>query len=459
MTPPADGPRLAPPTGELTLALPTGELRLAYLVSQHPALSHSFIVRELAALRAAGAEIGTFSVRPPGPGDVAGSANAAEAARTTVLRDGRWGVWLRAHLSLLLRHPVAYTTTLLRGIPAGPAGARARVWQAMYWVQAVVLLHHLRQRGLRHVHVHFSNNGVDIARRAAAIAAATGETVTWSQTVHGPPEFLDPDSLDVRAKLAQATFVACITDWCQAQVKRLAPSARTVVVHMGVELDRFPVVDRGDHDGPLRVLFVGRLVPEKGPADLVAAVAGLRDVELVVAGDGPLRTDLERRSGPTVRLLGGVPQDDLPDWYAWADVLVLPSYAEGLPVVLMEALATGLPVISTPVAGIPELVVDGETGLLVEPGDVEGIGAAIEKLRDPGLRERLAEVGRARVVADFDSTTTVRPLLAAFAALPTTRRASHAGGASLRTPTAGGGSLPPERAGNDRPPTSGGGRR
>jgi glycosyltransferase involved in cell wall biosynthesis len=389
--------------------------RLAYLVSQHPALSHAFIDREIAALRARGADITTFSVRRPGPTDLLGADKQQAAATTTVLRDRRWGVWARAHVSLLVRHPWAYVTTLAGALRSGPPGPRAHVWQGFYWLQAVVLLHHLRSRGLRHVHVHFANNGADIARRAAVIARATGGTLTWSLTVHGPLEFLDPVGLDVPAKATDASFVSCITDWCRRGLQALAPDASTILVHMGADLDRFPAVAREHPAGSLRVLFVGRLVPEKGVADLIDAARSLRDVDLVIAGAGPLRDRLERRAAGTARFVGGLAQSELVRWYDWADVLCLPSYHEGLPVVLMEALATGLPVVTTAVAGIPELVTDDETGLVVEPGDIEGIAAALEKLRDPTLRERLGAAGRRRVVSDFDASTAVAPLWDAFA--------------------------------------------
>lgn len=389
-------------------------LRVAYLVSQYPALSHAFVDREIAALRARGVEVTTFSVRAPGA--VLTAADRRAAAATTVLKTKAAKPWVRAHLSLARRAPGAYLRSVLASQHHGRRAARSRLWQLFYWAEAVVLAEHLRAQALRHVHVHFANNAADIARQAVAIASATGAGPTsWSMAMHGPTEFADPVGFDLADKLAGAAFVACISRWCQARVTELAPTARTVLVRMGADLTRYRPQTRDRAAGaPLRVLFVGRLVPDKAPEDLVAALAGRPDVELVIAGDGPLRATL---TAPGVRLLGPVSQEQLPDWYDWADVLALPSRAEGLPVVLMEALATGLAVVTTPVAGIPELVEDDVTGLLVPPGDRAALAAAIDRLRDPALRQRLGAAGRSRVLTDHDADTAAVPLLDALSGL------------------------------------------
>ena len=140
---------------------------------------------------------------------------------------------------------------------------------------------------------------------------------------------------------------------------------------------------------PAEVLFAGRLSPEKGIEELLAATAGMN---LVVAGDGPLR--------PLVPgALGFVPHDELERLYDRAAVVVLPSYREGLPLCVIEAMAHGRPVVASNVGGIPELVEDGVTGLLVEPGDVDGLRATIERLlQDPALRRRMGLAGRERIV-------------------------------------------------------------
>nr|WP_240895218.1 glycosyltransferase family 4 protein [Kineococcus siccus] len=192
---------------------------------------------------------------------------------------------------------------------------------------------------------------------------------------------------------------------------------------MAVDPDRFPAdadLRAGRDEGAVRVLFVGRLVPEKGPDVLLDAVQRVlardRRVEVAVVGAGPLAGDLrrtvdERGLAGVVRLLGAVGQDDLPAWYRWADVFCLPSYAEGVPVVLMEAMATELPVVTTPVAGIPELVEDGVSGHLVAPGDAAAVADALVRLvDDPQTRAALGRRGRARVLAEFAPETNARRL-------------------------------------------------
>lgn len=193
---------------------------------------------------------------------------------------------------------------------------------------------------------------------------------------------------------------------------------------MGVDTVRFrPASTRVDRDvaAPLRVLTVGRLVPVKGMPLLVDAVAALVHrgfpVALTVVGAGPLleplREDVRARGlDDVVRLLGPVSQDELPALYREADVFCLPSFNEGIPVVLMEAMATGLPVVTTAITGIPELVVHHRTGLLVTPGRADLLAAALAELaRDPALSRRLGEQARVAVLRDHDSDTNAQELL------------------------------------------------
>ncbi len=195
---------------------------------------------------------------------------------------------------------------------------------------------------------------------------------------------------------------------------------------MAVDVDRFG--DRtseraGRPAGPLRILFVGRLVPEKGPSVLLDAVAHLRsapdplDVEVRIVGAGPLADELRRQSvdqgtADRVTLVGPLGNEELPDQYAWADVFCLPSFAEGVPVVLMEAMATGLPVVTTAIAGIPELVRDGVTGRLVPPGRVDQLASALRDLADDTAdgRSALGQAARARVREEFGAALNVRRL-------------------------------------------------
>lgn len=408
-------------------------MRVGYLVTQYPALSHAFIEREVAALRSAGVEVDTHSVRPCPPGDLHSAAMRDDAATTAVLLGSPAGDWLRAHGRLLAGHPGAWLAGLGAAVRAGRGGVRGRVWQVFYFGEAVLLSARLGRRGIRHLHVHFANNGADVARLATTIGNAArraGDPAwTWSFTMHGPTEFTDPAAHDLAGKTAAATFVACISRYARQRLRELAPAVqedRLPIVRMGVDVDRFPPAaeDRAARPaGPLRVLFVGRLVPEKAPEDLIRAAAlATAPLTVTVIGQGPLRADLERLVdelglADRVELVGPVGQDELPARYAAADVFCLPSHAEGVPVVLMEAMATELPVVTTRIAGIPELVDDGESGVLVEPGDPGAVAAALDGLAtDPGRRRRLGRAGRAMVCRDYTAAPNARLLAERFAA-------------------------------------------
>jgi glycosyltransferase involved in cell wall biosynthesis len=406
---------------------------VAYLVSYYPIISHTFIRREVEAVRAAGTPVQTFSVRRPADSEILSDADRREMSSTTFIMDDSKAI-IRSHVTMVLRHPRAYLATLGRALRTGPATPQARLKQLFYFAEAVRLVDLMRARQLRRLHVHFANNAADIARLATGLGTSIsrGEPWSWSISVHGPTEFSNLDKADLAAKVRDASFVACISDFCRSQVMAvLSPTEwpKLHVVHMGVDLDRFP--PRSDHRRAesavrLRVLFVGRLVPEKGVPLLLDTAAILRergvDIDLKIVGSGPLRAELEtgviaRDLVDSVRLVGPVGQDELPARYAWADVFCLPSFSEGLPVVLMEALLCEVPVVTTAIAAIPELVRDGETGLLVPAGRPDLLADALERLaHDPQLRQQLGRAGRAAVLRDFDGAANGAALAAVFAA-------------------------------------------
>jgi colanic acid/amylovoran biosynthesis glycosyltransferase len=393
-------------------------VRVAYLVSRYPAVSHAFIEREVAALRRAGVEVDTYSVNAPGPYDLLSTTARADAAATPVLLEDRRALATGA-MSFAVTHPVVLLRALAAALRRGAPGARGRLWQVFYLVEAVHLLHLLRARGTRHLHVHLANNGADIARSVVSLGRlldGPGSGWAWSLSMHGPTEFDDPVGFDLAAKVRDASFVACISVWCRDALLALAPEVGHALhlVRMTVDVERYPprADQRADRAGEdVVVLFVGRLVPEKAPDALVEAVRRLRAddrrVRLGLVGAGPLHDALVHQVAAqglqaSVDLCGARGQDELPGLYAAADVFCLPSRSEGLPVVLMEALSSELPVLATRITGIPELVVDDETGLLVAPDDVPALTEALRRLvDDAALRARLGRAGRRRVLEEF----------------------------------------------------------
>lgn len=399
-----------------------GHPAVAYLVSRYPALSHTFIEREILGLRDQGVRVETFSVRAAPADSLVSEVMKQEGARTRPLIGAGAVTWLRAHLRLLRSSPDAWLRGLGRALRTGPLSPRARVWQVFYFAEAVVLLDLMRRAGLRHVHAHFANVASDVARHVAALgrdADGPDSGWRWSFTMHGPTGFESVKATDLAAKARSADGVSCITDFCRSQMMYLVEPEywpKMSLVRMTVDADRYhPPVQPRQHDGPLRLLDVGRLVAEKGAPVLVEAIALLRDrgvdVDLRLVGAGPLAEsltqDIERRGlTGSITLTGPIGQDDLPDLYRWADVFVLPSFQEGLPVVLMEALATELPAVTTQIAGVSELIRDGESGRLVPAGRADLLADALEQLaRDPELRARMGRAGREAVLREFTPAT------------------------------------------------------
>ncbi|MEA2425129.1 MAG: hypothetical protein QOH13_1539 [Thermoleophilaceae bacterium] len=407
-------------------------MRVAYLITSYPAVSHAFVQREVLALREAGVEVETFTLRRSSDSDVLTDVDRAEREATYAIQPVRWGRLLSDHLAALVRHPGAYVATLAHALRLG-TGMRSRVWQLFYFAEAIAVWAEMRRRGLRHIHVHFANPAADVAMLATRFG---GDEWRWSLTLHGPAEFFDVSANRLVEKLSSAAFVACASDWARSQAMSLLPSAdwdHLLLVRGGVDTGAWSPPPERDGTGPLSVLNVGRLAPVKGQAVLVEAIAALREraveVRATIVGAGPERAALERRIGELgvedrVELTGAVGQDRVRELYAEADVFCLPSFREGLPFVAIEALAMGLAVVSTRIMGVPELIEDGTSGLLVSPGRADQLADALERLAsDPALRRALGSAGRATVKRDYELARLAEEMRTAFAA-PATAPAS-----------------------------------
>lgn len=394
--------------------------RVAYLNTQYPKISHTFIEREIQAVRAQGIEVETFTIRPPGPGDLLSEAHREESGRTMCLLDSRARLLARS-LVVAATNPLGWIRGLLASQRLSPAGFLPRLVHAAYFIEATRLALELRRRRITHLHVHMANNGAAVA----LLACEVDRRLSYSMTIHGSAEFFDVHRLSLRAKASRAAFVRCISDFCRAQVMAWTSPGdwpRLHVIHCGLDLSRFEPTPRADSSGPLRLLTIGRLEAVKGYPMLLDALKQAReaghDVTLEMIGDGPMRGVVERRVaelglGQAVRLAGLIGQDSIQERIEAADALVVSSFMEGIPVVLMEAMAKGRPVISTSVGGVPELVEDGVSGILCRTGSARELADAIARLA--GARARFAEMGRAgraRIEHEFDIADTGRRLAA-----------------------------------------------
>jgi colanic acid/amylovoran biosynthesis glycosyltransferase len=388
-------------------------MRIAYVCNRYPALSNTFIMREVRALRRLGLEIDVLSLRRPSVDHLLAEADREEYRRTSFI------------LPLLTR-PRRYLGTLAAALRLAPPGPKGTIWQLFYFAEAGLVWDRCRKRDIHHLHAHFAYVASDVALLAARLGGWT-----WSFSMHGPPEFYAVGTTRLAEKVRDADAVICISDFCRSQLMGLVePEAwdKLRVVHCGVSVADFAgeLPSRNGTRG-IEVLMVGRVVPVKGHPVLIEALAELRrrgvDARATIVGEGAERANLERmaqRFGVEDRVLftGAVGQDDIRAHYARADVFCLPSFAEGLPVVAMEAMAMGLPVVSTRIMGIPEVVEHGVTGLLVPPARHDLLADALEQLAgDAELRAVMGRAGREKAEAEFDADDSAAQLREIYGAL------------------------------------------
>jgi colanic acid/amylovoran biosynthesis glycosyltransferase len=399
-------------------------LRLAYLCDQYPAISHTFVLREIEALRRLGAEIATVSIRRSDPAHLKAAADRREFETTYALLPVGVTTLLRVHLGALARQPRRYVATLLWALRTGRGSARGRLWQLFYFAEAVLVWDRLRREGVTHVHAHFTSPAADVAMTVARL----GRGWSYSFSAHGT-DIQTADQGLLAEKVRNARFVVCVSDFGRSQLMTLVDDEHWPKIHVvrcGIDLAQFDG-DRGTADsaGELQILNVGRLHPVKGQAVLLDALKLLLDggvaARLTIVGDGERRDALERRAGKlgvtdSVTFAGNVGQDDIRAYYERADAFCLPSFGEGIPVVLMEAMAMRVAVVSSRIMGIPELVEDEVGGLLVPPGRPDLLAAALRRLaEDRELRERLARRGHDKVAADHDGSRAAEQLGDLFA--------------------------------------------
>ncbi len=386
-----------PQPGDAQRAVPA-PLRIAYLVNRYPAAPHTFIRREIVELEKLGLSVERFSIRDSSH-DLVDPADRAELARTRVVLTAGLATLLLAGLWALLTRPRRFLATLAATAHLAGPSDRGLVPHAAYLLEACLLARWLDGR-VQHLHAHFGSNPASVA---LLFHLLTG--ITYSFTVHGTETFDNPEAQSLDDKVRRAAFVVSASDFGRGLLYRWSELEfwpRIQVVRCGVDEAFLRAAPTPPPAAP-RLACVARLSKEKAHLLLVEAAARLAaeglEFEIALVGDGPLRAEIEaqiERRGlqGRVRVLGWSTGQQVRDELLAARALVLPSLAEGLPVVIMEALALGRPVISTYVAGIPELVEPGVSGWLVPAGSVDGLA---EAMRDAltAAPERLEEMGRA----------------------------------------------------------------
>jgi colanic acid/amylovoran biosynthesis glycosyltransferase len=379
-------------------------MRIAYLINQYPKVSHSFIRREILALERQGFDITRISIRGWDE-DLVDDADVAERGKTRYVLQRGWLAIGRAVLISAISRPISFTNALVLAIRMGWRAERPLPYHLIYLAEACLIRRWLAESSVHHIHAHFGTNSAEVAMLVQALGGPR-----FSFTTHGPEEFDKAPLLGLSEKTRRAAFVIAVSSFGRSQLFRLVEHrhwSKIHIVHCGLE----PAFFEGEPSYPTtrNLICVGRLCEQKGQLLLIEAAqrlveAGV-DFTLTLAGDGELRGEIEALIheyglGSRIAITGWISSDEVRQRLLDARALVLPSFAEGLPVVIMEAMALRRPVISTYVAGIPELVHDGEHGWLVPAGDVDALVSAMKQCLEapPNNLESMGDAARQRIV-------------------------------------------------------------
>lgn len=385
-------------------------MKIAYLTSQYARAADTFIRREVQGLRALGHDVHTFSARRAKGEDISAEVRK-EQANTLYLTEQPIQKLALSTISMLVKRPARFAKAAKTVFSLHQKGIKSRIWQLAYLMEASLMAEELEERGVEHIHNHIAQASATVAMLASEL---TG--IPYSLTVHGPHIFFEPREQNLSLKVHRSAFTACITEFCKSQIKIFVPYkdwSKLDIIHCGLDQTFLgppptPVPDTN------KVVTVGRLCEEKGQLELVEVLAHLKtegiNMELVVVGDGPMRQPMQQLA----EQLNVVNQIDFRGWQDSDGVLnaikncrvmLHPSFAEGLPVVIMEALALGRPVIASRIAGIPELVKDSHCGWIVTPGDKMDTARALrEALQMPVTQlSVMGENGRLRIEEHHDN--------------------------------------------------------
>jgi len=382
--------------------------RIAYLLHRFPGITDTFIKREIRSLQGSGTQVRVISVWKPDDRFTTADILSEWAADTFfVLPCPIWSIGGTV-LGEFLRAPGRFCATLWFALSTSRPGFRGFAYQLFYFVEAALAARELRRWTAYHVHNHIGDQGGTVTMLAAKLAG-----IDYSITFHGWPVFFDAKDARIKEKVLDARFTRSISYFCRSQLMMFSgcdDPQPFKVIHCGLPLEKYQY--RPPRLTIERLFCAARLSPEKG---LTFAIEALRllvdrghDLQLRLAGDGPSKTHLQQfvaALGLTdrVKFIGFLTEAEVIEELQKADLFVLPSFVEGLPVSAMEALAIGVPVIATNIAGTSELIEDGRTGLLIRPSDPIALADAVVKMiADHDFRLRAAAEGRKKVEREFD---------------------------------------------------------
>jgi colanic acid/amylovoran biosynthesis glycosyltransferase len=382
--------------------------RIAYLLHRFPGITDTFIRREIRSLQKAGTEVQIISVWKPRESETTPEILKEWCDQTNFLLPQSFVSIARILFISALLSPGRFLSGLHLAAVTSQPGLRGFTYQSFYFVEAVLAAATLKKSNIRHVHNHFGDHSGIVTMLTAKLAG-----ITYSISFHGPHVFLDGKYGRIKEKVCGAHFTRSISYFCRSQLILLSEYADLSsfkVIHCGLDLSKYEF--RPPRKAVERIFCSARLSSEKGLEFLLQALKLLLElnynIELRLAGDGPSRIKLEAMAqnlkiNDSVHFLGYLSEEQVTRELQSADLFVLSSLAEGLPISAMEAMAVGVPVVATNIAGTSELVEHGKTGILVRPSDAEALADAIVRMiEDHGFRLLAAELGRKKVVEEFD---------------------------------------------------------
>ncbi len=372
-------------------------MQIAYLINQYPAVSHTFIRREILALEKLKFDIKRVSIRPTLSVCIDQEDEQERKETKSLLQSGVFSLFVGI-IKCLVQHPLRFFKATYHTFIVGWKSERGLFIHMIYLAEACLLFNWTKSWNIKHIHAHFGTNSTTVAMFCKFLGGPS-----YSFTCHGPEEYDKPNAIALEKKIKHASFVVAISYFGQSQLYRWSSASdwkKIKIVHCCVDasdLNKEPVPVPQIN----RLVCVGRLCEQKGQQLLVQATAEVIRkgiiFELVLVGDGEMRNDIERMISSLgiqqhVRITGWASGEEVRKELSNSKGLLLPSFAEGLPVVIMESFALGRPVISSCIAGIPELVHPGENGWLCSPSDIESLASTIEELLTTSTKQ-LTEMG------------------------------------------------------------------